>query len=72
LLDTPEKQPGNFIGSFFHCKECIEEKPGDVSPRDWIRNEVGWTVKGLQVWCVRHEKNIINLDFKGQKIGTLS
>jgi len=67
---TP-KPTGNYIERYFHCKECFEEKPADISARDWIRNEVGWTIKGLQVWCVRHEKNIINLDFKGQKIGSL-
>lgn len=66
-----KKPAGNFIEMFFHCKKCINEKPKDISPRDWIRNEVGWTIKGLQVWCVRHEENIINLDFKGQKMGTL-
>lgn len=64
-----KKPAGNLIDQFFHCKKCLKEKPNDISPRDWIRNEVGWTVKGFQVWYVRHEENIINLDFKGQKVG---
>jgi hypothetical protein len=58
----------NQIGMFFHCKQCIEEKPPELSPREWVRIEAGWTKKGLQVWCVRHELNIIHIDFMGQKV----
>lgn len=65
ITDRPE---GNEIGAFFHCKVCLEDKPADISPRYWAKLEVGWTQDGLQVWCSRHEKNVINLDFKGQKV----
>lgn len=58
----------NKIGMFFHCKKCLEELPKGVSPRDYIRIEAGWTEKGFQIWCIRHELNVINVDFMGQKV----
>lgn len=58
----------NEIQAFFHCKKCLESLPDGWSPREWVRIEAGWTVKGLQVWCVRHDMNIINIDLKGQKV----
>lgn len=56
------------IVAFFHCAKCLNEKPRNTAPREWIRIEAGWTEKGLQVWCVRHEENIVALDFLGQKV----
>ena len=53
------------IELFFHCKDCLKDRPDDASPRDWSRLEVGWTIKGLQVWCIRHDKPVVSLDFKG-------
>ena len=62
----------NEIGMFFHCASCVQQRPENLSPREWVHIESGWTEKGFQVWCVRCEKNIINIDFQGQKVGTLS
>lgn len=58
----------NRIKMFFHCAKCLAEKPAGVSPREWVRLEVGWTEEGLQVWCVRHEMNVADIDFRGQKV----
>jgi hypothetical protein len=58
----------NRIEQFWHCRQCIEELPEGVTPRDFIHVEVGFTEAGIQVWCVRHEENIIHLDFLGQKV----
>lgn len=45
---------------YMHCRQCIEENArSDL--------EIGWTKKGLQVWCRRHDGNIVNIDFEGQK-----
>jgi len=55
------------ISTFFHCKLCLAEKPSDVSPRDFASLEVGFTELGLQVWCKRHECNVIHISFEGQK-----
>ena len=63
------KQIKNQIKAYFHCKECMGEIPDDESPMTWQWIQVGYTKKGLQVWCNRHQKNIIHLDFLGQKVG---
>lgn len=58
----------NQITAFFHCAQCMREKPDGTSPREWVRLEAGWTPKGLQVWCMRHDLNIINIDLLGHKV----
>jgi hypothetical protein len=63
-----DKPTPNEIESFFHCRSCIQQRPDNLSPREWVHVEVGWTTKGIQVWCVRCEKNIIHLDFEGKKV----
>ena len=68
------KKVKNKIFSFYHCKECLDEicakqSIGDeVSPREYANYEFGATEKGFQLWCVRHEKNILALDLLGQKV----
>ena len=66
----------NEIGMFFHCGKCISEmKSGwaqrvmgqPVSMRDYGDYEVGFTKLGVQVWCKRHECNVIHIDFERQK-----
>jgi len=59
----------NKIHLYFHCKKCLEELPMGMSPRDFSRNETGWTKEGIQVWCIRHDENVVHLDFKGNKVG---
>lgn len=45
--------------SFFHCQECLEERPLDVSPMEWARQQVAITSTGaIQVRCTRHDLNI--------------
>ncbi len=65
----------NRIKQFFHCSQCIEEyEKNDEfkgSPRDFAQIEVGWTIEGFQVWCKRHEINIADFDFMGNKIGVI-
>ena len=49
----------NQVRVYFHCTKCIEELPDDTSPMDYARLSVGMTSDGrMQVWCVRHEKNV--------------
>jgi len=61
------------IVQFFHCGLCIEEvkvlaeRYGTASPREYARHEIGWTELGLQVWCVRHNVNLIHIDFEGHQ-----
>lgn len=50
----------NQIVSFWHCKQCLIEKPSNTSARDWARLEVGTTANGsLQIYCVRHDINVL-------------
>ena len=56
------------IKSYLHCGLCIEEKPDDVSPRDFAQFEIGYTWWGIQVWCRRHDCNVAHFDLKGKKI----
>jgi len=59
------------MGSFVHCGLCGKEWKEDkeintkCSPRDYARISVGWTKQGLQIWCVRHDCNILHIDFEG-------
>jgi hypothetical protein len=57
----------NEIVGFLHCRRCFNERPENIPPCDWQQLEVGWTPIGLQVWCRRHECNIVHIDFQGQK-----
>ncbi len=53
------------IKAYIHCGKCLDEIPDGVSPMEWSETQAGWTDKGLQVWCNRHECNVVNIDFEG-------
>ena len=57
----------NEISTFLHCKQCMEELPSGVSMRNFADYEIGYTEIGLQIWCKRHDCNIIHIDFEGLK-----
>lgn len=57
----------NQIGLYFHCAQCMAEKPADVTPQNFAQLECGWTERGFQVWCKRHQCNVIHVDFEGVK-----
>lgn len=57
----------NEIRMFFHCRKCLQELPPGTSPQEWAQLEVGWTLLGFQVWCKRHDINVIHMDFEGMK-----
>ena len=38
-----------------------------MSPREYASLEVGFTKEGLQIWCKRHEVNVMHIDFQGQR-----
>ncbi len=61
----------NVITMFMHCALCAEEWKAHKFPgksmRDIVHVEIGYTKQGIQVWCVRHEKNIMHVDFEGQQ-----
>lgn len=55
----------NEIVQYLHCGKCVVDIPSGTSPADWARLEVGWTQLGLQVWCRRHNCNVMHIDFEG-------
>ena len=57
------------IAQYMHCAECLKELPDNLTPMEYSRTQTGWTEKGLQIWCNRHDLNIAHLDFLGQKVG---
>ena len=63
----------NRIIQFVHCTKCVDEldKSEDEfkgSPRDFAKIEVGFTKKGIQVWCITHDINIAHFDLCGNKV----
>ena len=62
-MKLPERAIPNTksIDLFMHCAKCIEEQQGQ-------QLEVGWTALGLQVWCKRHDKNVVHIDFGGLQL----
>ena len=55
------------IHTYLHCAICTESKPDGMSPAQYQRIQVGWTVEGLQVVCLRHGVNMMHIHFEGQK-----
>jgi hypothetical protein len=46
------------IHTYLHCGACEDQK----QPQ---KIEVGFTRLGLQVWCPRHNANVIHINFAG-------
>jgi len=59
------------ITAFMHCGKCLEELPAGHSPRSYASLEFGWTKAGFQLWCKRHEMNVLNADLMGNKVRAL-
>jgi hypothetical protein len=57
-----DKHPNN-IFTHLHCKKCCSEAPPGQSPAEWSRLTMGWTKRGVQLWCERHDVNVVELEF---------
>lgn len=53
------------ITAYMHCSKCLEERPADQSPQEFADLSVGFTREGLQVFCNRHQLNVVHIDFQG-------
>jgi hypothetical protein len=42
---------------------CMFELPRGKSPALWARLSVGVLPDGLQVWCERHDAEVVRIDF---------
>ena len=53
------------------CESCFKEyetlQNPDISLRDYLRVDVGFSSSGIQVWCQRHNRNICHIDFEGHR-----
>jgi hypothetical protein len=58
----------NSIVQFFHCRHCLAELPKGESPQGYASLEVGFTVLGVQVWCKRHDCNVVHVDFQNMSL----
>ena len=53
------------------CSKCADELAALSPPQslqDYADIDVGFTDYGIQVWCRRHEANIVHIDFQGAKL----
>ena len=57
----------NEILQYVHCGQCAKEKPNNMSMKEYGNYELGWTPDGLQMWCIRHDCNVMHVDFQGQR-----
>ena len=62
----------NNIKNQIVCAKCeaeyIAEKPINTSLQEYSLLDVGFTDVGLQVWCRRHNVNVVHVDFGGNKL----
>lgn len=68
MTDKP-KRIGNklAIHAFMHCGLCLQELPDGQSPQQFSRLDCGWTPHGFQVWCRRHNVNVVHVDFENMQ-----
>lgn len=60
---------GNKLGilQYIHCRLCFDEQPRGTSMEEYSSLSVGVTKQGFQVWCKRHNCNVLHIDFQGSK-----
>jgi hypothetical protein len=56
----------NQIETYIHCGRCLKELPVGMSPMEYSMAQSGFTEFGIQIWCHRHNCNVVNIDFEGQ------
>lgn len=54
------------------CATCEAEHAGGGSDagslRDYSALEAGFTARGVQIWCKRHDLNVCHIDFDGARL----
>jgi len=50
-----------------HCPSCMSTRPAGVTATQWALLDVGFTERGLQIWCRRHDVNVAHVDFEGHR-----
>jgi hypothetical protein len=58
------------INSFIHCSLCAQEWKENklintkMSPREYQKIQMGNTKLGFQIWCFRHDVNVMHIDLQ--------
>lgn len=66
--------PREHIRWYLRCPACEKDLFNNKrykineSSREYGRMECGFTRNGFQVWCLRHDINMINIDFDGDDL----
>lgn len=54
------------------CSKCHDEfmagQTDSASLQDYTKLDAGFSERGLQIWCRRHELNVCHVDFAGHKL----
>ena len=54
------------------CVKCSHEflsgQTDSKSLQEYSKIDVGFTERGLQIWCQRHQLNICHINFDGKKL----
>ena len=51
------------------CEEEFQTGSTDSSSlQNYTKLDVGFTDIGIQVWCRRHDANVVHINFNGQKL----
>ena len=62
----------NQIKETIVCVKCSDEFMGGStdakSLQDYSKIDAGFTDRGIQLWCQRHQVNICYIDFEGKKL----
>jgi hypothetical protein len=57
------------INQFLQCRLCTTEAQALNKPvAEYARLSIGFTDVGIQVWCERHNVNVIHFDFQGRTV----
>jgi hypothetical protein len=50
------------IAFYMHCRQCLLEKPSNISPQDFAQIEAGLIDREhIQIWCKRHDVEVATL-----------
>jgi hypothetical protein len=53
------------------CVKCEGDvasgRADGLSLREYTALDVGFTGRGFQVWCRRHDQNVVHIDFEGAR-----
>lgn len=59
------------VTGYVACSKCAAEVDAAQPPlslQDYAQIDVGFTDWGMQVWCRRHQANIVHIDFQGHQL----